>query len=505
MFLKIILIALIIIFSNSHSVYPKSFNENTQIISNTPLAIGVVHTNEVIYNFMNKQSNNQNINYIEMDLNLLNSTYSLMCHKSKNLTSGKMTLSNQVLKEQSNGKNIIGAINGDFFNISNGIPVCSNVINGEFFSTSLTKDDEVMRPCFAILENNKIDIDNYHFKGFINLIDNKCYKTQLTIDSINRMDYIEDTLNIFNAKCNDVGTIFLPKEKEDAIILSIIPENYESSFYNKKTIKGKINQIIKDPANMYKLKDNEIILVAYNNKKELLNKAYLNMDIEIDFEIKKSSNYSSPKVNHLLTGHEFILYDGQILPQNYFSRTWTLGATNIKNYRTAIALTNRNTLIITTIDKKDDFKGMSLTELAHYLKSKGAYKAINLDGGGSTSMMIRKPGIYALEYINLPREHREISNSIMITNNLPYTSDVKDFYFHDSPILSMTDHKKLNIVAYDSNFNPLDIYKIPTLKLYSDVGTFNEEGIFFPINEKIKGYITIEVNDISKTYKLEIT
>ncbi|EIA23088.1 hypothetical protein SFB3_315G0, partial [Candidatus Arthromitus sp. SFB-3] len=33
---------------------------------------------------------------------------------------------------------------------------------------------------------------------------------------------------------------------------------------------------------------------------------------------------------------------------------------------------------------------MSLIELAHFLKSKGAYKAINLDGGGSTSMMIRE-------------------------------------------------------------------------------------------------------------------
>ena len=43
----------------------------------------------------------------------------------------------------------------------------------------------------------------------------------------------------------------------------------------------------------------------------------------------------------------------------------------------------------------NDFKGMSLIELAHFLKSKGAYKAINLDGGGSTSMMIREPGIHS--------------------------------------------------------------------------------------------------------------
>ncbi len=453
---------------------------------------------------MNKYSNNQNINYIELDLSLLNSTYSLMCHKSKNITTGKMTLDEQVSKEQSNGKNVIAAVNGDFFNMSNGIPVCNNLINGEFFSTSLNKDDEMMRPCFAIFENNKIDIDNYHFKGFINLIEDNLYKTQIRIDSINRSDYIEDTINIFNSKCNEESTVFLPKDREDAMIISINPIDSSTSFYNRSLIKGKINEIIKDPPNIYKIKDNEIILIAYDEKKNLLNKAKLGMNVDISFEIKKISNYSSPRIKHLLTGHEFILYDGQILPQNYFTRTWQGAGSNIKNPRTALALTNRNTLMILTVDKKNDFKGMSLTELAHYLKSKGGYKAINLDGGGSTSMMIRKPGIYSLENINLPRENRQISNSLMVINNLPYVNQIKDFYFHDSKKFTIDNPKKINIVAYDNNLNPLNIYDFKNLKLSSDVGVFNEGFVFYPLKSKSKGHITIEIDDISKTYDIEI-
>ena len=57
---------------------------------------------------MGKQFNHQNINYIEMDLNLINQTYSLMCHKSQNITNGKSTLNDQVNHEQKNGNNIIG-------------------------------------------------------------------------------------------------------------------------------------------------------------------------------------------------------------------------------------------------------------------------------------------------------------------------------------------------------------------------------------------------------------
>ena len=453
---------------------------------------------------MGKQFNHQNINYIEMDLNLINQTYSLMCHKSQNITNGKSTLNDQVNHEQKNGNNIIGAINGDFFNMSNGIPVCSNLINGEIFSTSLTRDEEVMRPCFTIFENNRIDIDNYHFTGYINLIDSNSYKTQINIDSINRSDYLEDTVNIFNCKDNESSTIFLPDNKEDATIISIIPNNKNTSFYNKSLISGKIKEIINDPPNTYKIRNDEIIVISYDKKKALFNNAFLDMDVEINFEIRKSSNYSTPKIKHLLTGHEFILYDNQILPQNYFSRTWSQGSTTSKNHRTALALTNRNTLLALTVDKKNDFKGMSLIELAHFLKSKGAYKAINLDGGGSTSMMIREPGIHSLKYTNLPRENRLISNSIMIINKMPYTLDIEDFYFHDSPKINSNESKKLNFVSYDKNFNPIDIFTLPDLKLSSNIGYFDSDYIFHPINVPSKGTITIEVNNIIKTYNIEI-
>lgn len=495
--------ALIISFEKI-SICSKSFKEHKQTISSTQIGIGVNHVNEVIYNFMNKNSNHQNINYIEMNLGLINSTYSLMCHKSKNTTNGKETLNNQVLKEQENKKNIIGAINGDFFNLESGIPVCNNLINGEFFSTSLTKDEEILRPCFAILEDNSIDIDHYHFSGNINLIDNNSYKTQVNIDSINRNDYIENTINIFNHKNNENSTIYLPKEKEDALIILITPENLDSSFYNLKTIKGKIKNIINDPANTYKIFKDEIAIVAYNDKKSLFSKAFNNMDVEINFEIKKSSDYSTPQIKHLLTGHEFILYDNEIPDKNYFSETWNSSSVYSKNHRTALALTDRNTLIILTVDKKDSFKGMSLPELGNFLKSKGAYKAINLDGGGSTSMMIRELGIHALKKINLAREDRSISNSIMITNLLPYTTDIKEFYFHDSPQINRDENKKLNFVAYDTNLNPIDIYLLPDLKLTSDVGIFDINGVFYPVQIPCEGTITIEIGKIIKTYTIEI-
>ena len=43
---------------------------------------------------------------------------------------------------------------------------------------------------------------------------------------------------------------------------------------------------------------------------------------------------------------------------------------------------------------------MNLTEFAQYLVKLGAYKALNLDGGGSTTMLARKYGNDMASLIN---------------------------------------------------------------------------------------------------------
>ena len=470
-----------------------AISEHRQVISSVELSPGVLHTNEIIYNFMNKKSNHQNLNYIEMDLNLINKTFSLMCHKSNNTTNGKETLSNQVTHEQKNMQNIIAATNGDFFNCESGIPVCNNIVNGEIFSTSINREDQYLRPSFAILDDYSIHMDHFYFDG------------DLTLMGKNNNDYIENTINIFNHKNNEFSTIYLPKEREDALIILISPNDSNTCFYNGKKIMGKITEIINDPPNIHKLIENQIAIVAYDEKKLEFSEIYKGMSVEINLNVSKNFDKNQSKVEHLLTGHEFVLYDGIIPDKDYFSSIWNPSAVYSQNHRTAIALTSRHTLIILTVDKKNEFKGMSLPELGEFFKSKDAYRAINLDGGGSTSMMIREPGIHSLKNINLSREDRRISNSIMVKNILPYCGELKDFYFHDSTTLSRTEVRKLNIVAYDTNLNPMDIYSLPNLKLTSDIGIFDPYGRFFPIKNNCQGTITIEVGNIIKTYEIQIT
>ncbi|MDW0108858.1 phosphodiester glycosidase family protein [Sporosarcina aquimarina] len=66
--------------------------------------------------------------------------------------------------------------------------------------------------------------------------------------------------------------------------------------------------------------------------------------------------------------------------------------------------------------------GMTMKEFAEYMVSKGAYTALNLDGGGSTTMVTRKPGNVYPTLANRPSEStdRSVSAILEAISTAPY-------------------------------------------------------------------------------------
>lgn len=89
--------------------------------------------------------------------------------------------------------------------------------------------------------------------------------------------------------------------------------------------------------------------------------------------------------------------------------------------RTAVALTNDERLYLVTIDGRSfQSYGMTIPELYEFLKNLGAEYALNLDGGGSTSMWIRnatETGIVNYPSDNFEFDHegeRSVANALLI-------------------------------------------------------------------------------------------
>ncbi|CAL1517226.1 phosphodiester glycosidase family protein [Chitinophaga sp. MM2321] len=91
--------------------------------------------------------------------------------------------------------------------------------------------------------------------------------------------------------------------------------------------------------------------------------------------------------------------------------------------RTAVGISDNGVLYFAVVDGRSFYysNGMTLPEMGMLLKACGATKAINLDGGGSSTFMIRHPLADVWQVRNKPSDgnNRAVGNGWMIINGKP--------------------------------------------------------------------------------------
>ncbi|GGZ29981.1 hypothetical protein GCM10010387_24300 [Streptomyces inusitatus] len=111
-------------------------------------------------------------------------------------------------------------------------------------------------------------------------------------------------------------------------------------------------------------------------------------------------------------GRELLVVDG--VPQNHDGRP-----NNTAAPRTAVGFSrDGSALRIVTVDgRQADSGGVTLTELGVMLKEAGAHSALNLDGGGSSTLLARTPGSDVLQVENSPSDgsERTVPNGLALT------------------------------------------------------------------------------------------
>ncbi|MBQ0984506.1 phosphodiester glycosidase family protein [Streptomyces sp. F63] len=107
-----------------------------------------------------------------------------------------------------------------------------------------------------------------------------------------------------------------------------------------------------------------------------------------------------------------LVVDGE--PQNWEGRP-----NNATAPRTAVGFSrDGSTLHVLTLDgRQADSGGVTLTELALMMKELGAHNALNLDGGGSSTLLARQPGAARPRVENSPSDgaERPVPNGLAVT------------------------------------------------------------------------------------------
>ena len=116
------------------------------------------------------------------------------------------------------------------------------------------------------------------------------------------------------------------------------------------------------------------------------------------------------------TCEEFVLVSGPILLKDSVIQSLPdMDFTHMRHPRSCVGITGESIIFITVDGRSDEAAGMSLPELQAFALSLGCLEAINLDGGGSTTMWIRDQGI-----VNVPSDktgERPVANALIIRKN----------------------------------------------------------------------------------------
>ncbi len=157
-------------------------------------------------------------------------------------------------------------------------------------------------------------------------------------------------------------------------------------------------------------------------------------------------------------GQALLVEDGQ-LPA-YFTQNITG-----KHARTAVGVSrDGNNLYLVAVEKYTDPRagvvsvGMTQEELAQFLITIGVWRAVNLDGGGSTTLVARHLGDFDASLINQPQgsSQRQVPDALGIFSMAPQGT-LTGLVVSGPDVLLAGTRGKFTVKGYDQYYNPVRI------------------------------------------------
>ncbi len=414
------------------------------------LSTNRVYASSVIKDVKERQNIASGVEYVKIDrfsdagfidINVLklenNNNFSkLIPMISTNGVSNKETLSNMM----NNVENTVGAINGDYFETTNYTMALGSLV-GEEKIILTTPEAAFSRNSFFITKDGKAGVGSLNNNITVNIKGDT-----LSVNALNKVSKPYRALSILDENWGKTS----PGR-------SIGGRNVELQVANGVVIDKKVGgePMLIIPGS-YILTQNGDALLKYN----------IGDKVNIDFGDYKNLKFSVGGANVLTRG-------GKVADNKKFNKA--------RAPRTAIGVdSNNKTIFLVTVDGRNNSSiGMTELELAQFMQSIGAANSINLDGGGSTTMGVKKQGTEKPVVVNAPSDgsERPIVNGISITSKSPIGEPSYIRLVSEEDMWSGNSYD-ISAEIYDKNHNKLNINS-DEINISSENGTINS-GKFSP-------------------------
>lgn len=339
----------------------------------------------------------------------------------------------------------VAGVNGDYFNTAaEGAPMGAQVSGGVLMSSPSELKGMY---AFGVTKDRKPVIDQYDFAGTVKGNGGQA----LELSGINQVAYATEPdkslshLNAMYLYTEAWGNAERPKNSFTTPSEALVENGVVTKVSLGKALAGTV------PAGAY-------ILRAHGTAA-----AYLKTNLTVGAKVQTDYSLVSKTTGQKLdpTSLDVMIGGHTILVDNGKAASFSRNVNSIGGYRARTALgysqSGRYAYIVTVQDN-DSSSGMSLTELQGLMTGLGIWKGINLDGGGSTTMVTRPLGeeqaqlTFTTEYGG--QVQRSVVNGLGVYTTAP-TGQLKGFAVSGKKQLLIGETASYRVKGYDTYYNPI--------------------------------------------------
>ncbi|MBI9073452.1 MAG: phosphodiester glycosidase family protein [Melioribacteraceae bacterium] len=440
-------------------------------LSTTQVGPGIFHT-EVL-----APSVPWTIDILEIDL--LNKYNVVKTVKANDNLIGNEIVSSMASRNSYEGHTVVGAINGDFYS-SGGLPIGTQIVGGEIlkFSTNYST--------IGISEEKKLSLGRIGFTGEVitktgSKIINQINSTRSTNFLVLYNSFMGATTNT-----NNFGSEVLLKPAADWTVndtVTCIVEKLEHGKGNSSIPKG------------------YAVLSGHGTSDTFIKD---NFSIGDTIKIINNITKSVPKLKEMMGGYPRIIVDGKNYVNKGYQEEGGPPHTYERHPRTAVGFSRDSTKMyfITVDGRSSNSIGMTLHELADFMIGAGIYHGLNLDGGGSTTMLVRE------NVVNTPSDggQRAVGNGMIVITTAPKSDTLSQIQISPSFMkIFKGDKKRIEVKGFDKYYNPAEInLSEVTFSVNPAIGKITNDGLFTAGDKADSGYIYINYREFKDSTKVII-
>jgi len=377
------------------------------------------------------------LNVLEVDLT--NPWIAIESIKAGDRLGGANPVRVMAQNHSANGYKPVGAINGDYYSGETGYPINSQVVFGEVVKLeTVDPEDPIYWPTISFDAHKRPAISVNAYTGVI-----VTSSGSQPISEVNR-SRSDNELIVYNrffggsTATNASGTEVLIAPVDGWVVndtISCVVEAQE---------KGQGNMMIPD---------GKAVLSGAGVDSTFLADA-LNVGDTIQFYI--GLNPAIPQMLHSVGGFPTIVKEGQnYAVQGYYEEGGGSTFHTDLHPRTAVGFSQDSSkLFCITVDGRQAIsRGMNLIEMADFMVGLGVWKGMNLDGGGSTTMIVRG----AVENSPSDGTERYVRNALAVFSSAP-AGDLHAIQIEPDYVRSFTGQETRFVSSgWDEYYSPVSL------------------------------------------------